>query len=123
MHEDKSLLFVDDEEEILDILVELFSDNHYQVYTATRVQDALAIIKAHMINFVISDLKLPDQSGLDLLDNVRSCQPDAVRVLTSGFLDVRFGEVTENETDGTLYISKPWDLHKLKELVYQKLDN
>jgi DNA-binding NtrC family response regulator len=123
MQSDKSVLFVDDEEEILEILVELFSDNAYHLYTATHAQQALDIIDCHKINFVISDLKLPDQSGIELLETVRMRQPDAVRVLTSGFLNVKFGEVTQNEKDGTLYISKPWDFKSLKELICCKLDN
>jgi DNA-binding NtrC family response regulator len=115
----KRLLFVDDEEEILDILVDYFSDEEYQLHTAKRVMDAISIVENNPVDFVMSDLKLPDASGMDLLDNVRLNNPDTVRVLTSGYLDVQFGQVTKNVDDGTIYLSKPWDLSMIRKLVEQ----
>jgi len=117
----KTLLFVDDEEEILEILVDLFSDEGYNLHTATKATDALQIMDDYQIDFVLSDLKLPDSSGLELLTQIRDKNPNTIRVLTSGYLDVKFGSVTENKRDGTLYLSKPWDLLTLKQLVFERL--
>jgi len=123
MSECKSLLFVDDEDEILEILVDLFSDEGYRLHTAKKAEEALRIVDRHSIDFVISDLKLPDALGTELLAKIRKKKPSTVRVLTSGYLDVKFGHVTENKKDGTLYLSKPWDLITLKQLVVERLDN
>ena len=117
----KTLLFVDDEEEILEILVDLFSDEGYSLHTATKAEDAIQIVDSHSVDFVLSDLKLPDSSGTELLDQIREKKPDTVRVLTSGYLDIKFGSVSENKKDGTLYLSKPWDLLTLKQLVFERL--
>ncbi len=121
MSKTKTLLFVDDEEEILDILVDLFEDEGYSLYTATKAKEALRIIEQENVDFVLSDLKLPDASGSELLDKIREKNPDAVRVLTSGYLDIQFGGIAEDKLDGTLYLSKPWDLMTLKRLVVEKL--
>jgi len=121
MNDLKTLLFVDDEEEILEILVDLFSDEGYDLHTATKATDALQIMDDYPIDFVLSDLKLPDSSGLELLTQIRDKNPNTIRVLTSGYLDVKFGSVTENKRDGTLYLSKPWDLLTLKQLVFERL--
>ena len=121
MENQKALLFVDDEEEILDILVDLFSDDDYKLHTATRVHDAMHIINHHSIDFVLSDLRLPDASGSDLLDRIRLKNPRSIRVLTSGYLDVKYGCIQENQADGTLYLSKPWDLSAIKQLVSERL--
>ena len=123
MQQLKSLLFVDDEEEILEILVDLFTDEGYELHTATHANAALEIIDNHTVDFVLSDLKLPDASGSDLLNKIRDKKPETVRVLTSGYLDLKFGNVSENKRDGTLYLSKPWDLLTLKQLVLDRLDN
>jgi len=123
MSESKSLLFVDDEEEILEILVDLFTQEGYELHTATKAGEAMEIINHHPIDFVLSDLKLPDASGSDLLDKIKKRNPKTVRVLTSGYLELRFGRIVENEVDGTLYLSKPWDLLALKQLVYDRLGN
>ncbi len=119
----KTLLFVDDEEEILDILVDLFSREGYSLYTATKATDAMQIIDHHSIDFVLSDLKLPDASGSELLERIRMINPNVVRVLTSGYFNMKFGSVMENEEDGTLYLAKPWDLITLKRLVSERLGN
>lgn len=121
MDQSKSLLFVDDEEEILEILVDLFSEDGYCLHTATRAREALQIVDDYPVDFVLSDLKLPDSSGSDLLEQIRERNPNTVRVLTSGYLDIKFGSVTENKRDGTLYLSKPWDLYTLKQLVFERL--
>ncbi len=119
----KTLLFVDDEKEILDILVDLFSREGYSLYTATKATDAMRIINNHSIDFVLSDLKLPDASGSELLEHVRMLNPNVIRVLTSGYFNMKFGSVMENEEDGTLYLAKPWDLITLKQLVSERLGN
>ena len=121
MKEGKSILFVDDEEDILEVLIDLFADEGYDLHTATKVEDARAIVDRNAVDFVLSDLKLPDGSGSDLLDDVRRKSPNSVRVLTSGYLDVQFGKVRESEADGTLYLSKPWDILTLKQLVMERL--
>jgi two-component system response regulator LytT len=121
MNDSKTLLFVDDEEEILEILVDLFADEGYSLHTATKAEDAIQIVDSHSVDFVLSDLKLPDSSGTELLDQIREKKPDTVRVLTSGYLDIKFGSVSENKKDGTLYLSKPWDLLTLKQLVFERL--
>ncbi len=121
MDHSKSLLFVDDEEEILEILVDLFAEDGYCLHTATRATEALQIVDDYPVDFVLSDLKLPDSSGSDLLEQIRERNPNTVRVLTSGYLDIKFGSVTENKKDGTLYLSKPWDLYTLRQLVFERL--
>jgi len=121
MNDSKSLLFVDDEEEVLEILVDLFSEEGYDLHTATKAMDALQIMDDYPIDFVLSDLKLPDSTGSELLEQVKEKNPDTIRVLTSGYLDVQYGSVTENKRDGTLYLSKPWDLLTLKQLVFERL--
>lgn len=121
MKDDKSLLFVDDEEDILEVLIDLFADDGYDLHTATRAEDAMDIVDRHAVDFVLSDMKLPDGSGSDVLEHTRKKAPDSVRVLTSGYLDLDFGRVLESETDGTLYLSKPWDILTLKQLVMERL--
>jgi adenylate cyclase len=121
MKPSKSLLFVDDEKEILDILVDLFQHEGYDLHTATKASEARRISDDHDVDFVMSDLKLPDASGSDLLDQIHDKHPKAVRVLSSGYLNVRFGHVTKDKRNGTYYMSKPWDLFTLKNLVTQHI--
>jgi adenylate cyclase len=121
MDQQKTLLFVDDEQEILNILVDLFSDEGYALRTATGAEEARDIMNQHSVDFVLSDLKLPDGSGKEFLREVKNTNPRIVRVLTSGYLDIRFGRIEEDKKDGTYYVSKPWDLACLKQLVTETI--
>jgi len=121
MEPQKTLLFVDDEQEILNILVDLFSDEGYDLKTATGAEQARNIVNEQSVDFILSDLKLPDGSGKDFLRDVKKTNPGAIRVLTSGYLDIRFGRIEEDKRDGTYYVSKPWDLACLKQLVTQTM--
>jgi len=121
MDRSKNLLFVDDELDILEILVDLFTEEGYGLHVATCASDALQIVEENPIDFVLTDLKLPDGSGKEFLKKVHEINPDTVRVLTSGYFDMKFGQIREDQQDGTIYLSKPWDLSTLKRLVEQKL--
>lgn len=121
MENSRSILFVDDEQEILEILVDLFSEEGYQLHTAKNVEEAKSIIEHNKLDFVLSDLKLPDASGKEILTYVKSRNPETVRVLSSGYFDVDFGQVQHDKQDGTFYLSKPWDLWALKQLVSERL--
>ena len=117
----KQLLFVDDEEEILGILQDLFSSDEYRLHVATRGEDAKQILEENYIDLVFSDLKLPDITGVELLNCAKDKNPDTVRILTSGYLELNYGTIVEDEKDGTLYVSKPWDIYGLKTLVSTRL--
>ena len=117
----KHLLFVDDEEEILYILQDLFSSDEYKLHIATRGEDALQILENNYIDLIFSDLKLPDINGWELLNCAKDKNPETVRILTSGYLELNYGTILEDEKDGTLYVSKPWDIHGLKSLVVNRL--
>jgi len=121
MKDNKSLLFVDDDEEILEILVDLFTDEGYQLHTATSAVQAKNIIDKHPVDFILSDLRLPDGSGSELLNHIQEKHPKTVRVLTSGYMDLQFGRVAVDSKNGTFYVSKPWDLMTLKQLVSDQL--
>lgn len=117
----KHVLFVDDEEEVLKILVDYFSDSGYELHIAKGTEEALQIVKKIPIDLVFSDLRLKDGLGSDLLTVVKTERPGAVRMLTSGYLDIRFGKIHEDQNDGTFYLSKPWDLSSLKHIIAQKI--
>src|SRR4030042_2791563 len=121
MSKTRRILFVDEEKEILDMLVFLFSGEGYRLNTATRADGALKIASGLTIDLVMTDMKLPDGSGEELLYHIQKKKQDSICILTSGFLDVHFGEIKENSEDGIIYFSKPWDLYRLRHLITEKL--
>jgi len=118
------LLFVDDEEEILEVLMDLFKDEEdLQIITATSGKEALEKIENLPIDLVLCDLKLPDVSGLDLLRNIKGRYPDSITILATGYLDIYGDQVREHREDIYKFITKPWDIFELKDMILNILKN
>jgi DNA-binding response OmpR family regulator len=103
------ILLVDDEQEILDLLTELLSENGYLVDTAGTVEEAVRLLDNNAYALVISDWRLPDGDGLLIADTAAVL--GAKTILVSGHLsEMRGGRADAHET-----IMKPF---KLDEFLY-----
>ena len=96
----ESVLFVDDEDHILEEYEELFEDQNFKVLTTNSPHKALDLISSHKFEVLVSDHKMPEMSGLDLITKVRKTSPDTVRIILTGYANkdlikdaVNFGKV------------------------------
>ncbi len=121
LHVSASVLIVDDEQAILEILKQFISERGYRVATATSAQDALALIAGERFDVALIDLKLPDRAGLDLLEPLARANPHAKCVIMTGFasLESTIEALRLNAFD---YITKPFDLLKIGEVVDAAVD-
>ena len=78
--EPAKILVVDDEKSILLLLKEALTQWGYQVTTASSAVDALALLKNGIFDALISDIRMPDMSGLDLLREIRK-QDETIEVV------------------------------------------
>lgn len=116
-----NILFVDDERQILVPLKALFKRD-YVVFTAVTGQAALEIVKKHSIQVVISDQRMPEMRGIDLLREVKKISPHTVRILLTGYADL--GAVMDAVNSGEVFrfIEKPWSNTRLKTTVESAAD-
>ncbi|MCC6552213.1 MAG: response regulator [Polyangiaceae bacterium] len=112
------LLVVDDEAEIVASLRETFS-RHFDIYHATSASDALEMFKQHQPRLVISDQRMPEMTGIELLSRIKNINPSTVRILLTGYSDINV--VIEALNDDLLwkYVAKPWDYEKLKAMLLE----
>lgn len=80
-----SLLIVDDDEQILNILARLLTDEGYQVSTASDPLTALDLLRASPFDLLITDYRMPEMTGLELIRDARLLRPDLAAILISGF--------------------------------------
>ena len=118
MTEKAKLLFVDDEERIVNLLRTMFR-NDYEVHTATSGVQALEIIAKHRINVIISDQRMPEMLGIELLSKVRKYSPAPMRILLTGYSDLTAIIGSVNDGEVFRFINKPWDHDEIKEIVAQ----
>lgn len=105
----KTLLIVDDEPEVCTSLRRLLRREPYAVLTASGGREALAILKRHPIQVILSDSQMPDMDGITFLDKAHACQPDAVLLLLSGDAEAGARTAREAALDIWKILSKPWN--------------
>ncbi len=105
-----SIVIVDDEEIILTALgTWLEFETNYHVVTFTSPVTALAHIREHNVDLVISDYLMPEMNGIAFLGEVRTLKPDVPRVVVTGYADKENAIKGINEVGLFQYIEKPWD--------------
>lgn len=111
----KKILVVDDEKDIVDILAtELLALGAIPII-AHNVAAALNCIESNDIELVISDIRMPGSSGVELLDSIRKTRVDLPVILVTGFADLSVAEALARGAEAM--VQKPFELDTLFELV------
>lgn len=117
------VLFVDDEALILNSLKRGLMDEPYGKFFATSGEQALQILRNNTISVLITDMKMPGMSGLDLLKAVKEDYPDMVKLVLSGYTQLPQVLVTVNQGDIFKFVTKPWDLeNEFKGIIWEAID-
>lgn len=116
MSETPRILFVDDEERILRSLVMMFKSS-FQVHSTTDPDEALALLRKHHFHVLVSDQRMPQMLGVDLLRRAREISPNTMRLLLTGYSDLAAIVGSINEGEIFRYINKPWDPDDLRSTL------
>ncbi len=116
MAERAKVLFVDDEKQILLSLRALFHP-HYEVFTAETGAAALDILGRETIHVIVSDERMPNMLGHELLRAAKQKSPHTMRLLLTGYADR--DAILDSINDGEVFrfINKPWDNLELRTIV------
>lgn len=112
----RRLLIVDDEPDMLDFLDRVFR-REYEVLRAQSVEEALQHVAAGPLDVIVTDRRMPRRSGLELLEIAAQQQPNAVRVLLTGYADSLVDEKVAQWRLVDAWVSKPIDSVALKESI------
>lgn len=112
------VLCVDDEPNILRALSWLLRKD-FTVVTAASAREGLELIRKGDFDVVISDQRMPEMSGVDFLNQVRELTPRAMRILLTGYSDLQAVLRSVNESEIFRFVTKPWDVNELPEIVAQ----
>ena len=108
-----SILYVEDEANVRDMLGHFISRFCENIYMAENGNEGLALYKEHSIDIVISDIKMPVLNGIDMVSEMKKLNPKQLVIFTTAHIDSEYlFKAIELQIDG--YISKPVDLDKLK---------
>ncbi|MBI3140505.1 MAG: EAL domain-containing protein [Rhodocyclales bacterium] len=113
----RTLLLLDDEENILTALKRVFRRDGYQVLTAGSAPQAFELLAAHKVGVIVSDQRMPLMTGTEFLRRVKELYPDTVRIVLSGYTELQ--SVIEAINAGSIYrfLTKPWDAEQLRSAI------
>ncbi|ATD04868.1 sensor histidine kinase [Pseudoalteromonas tetraodonis GFC] len=111
------ILLVDDELNVLKSLKRVLVRSGYDVMTASTGFEALEILAANQVEIIITDFRMPEMNGADLLRQVKINWPDCVNLVLSGYAD--FKSVVELLNQGLVFrfLEKPWVDSELLENI------
>jgi EAL domain-containing protein (putative c-di-GMP-specific phosphodiesterase class I)/CheY-like chemotaxis protein len=110
------ILVVDDERLLVETAARILRGSGYEVQTAISGREAIEILEHGTLEAVVSDIKMPEMDGIELLRAVRERDADVPVVLMTGSPDL--ASAVEAVTYGALqYLLKPFDMNELKKVI------
>jgi len=115
------ILVVDDDPDTRDMCAEVLSGKGYDVIRAESGRSAEALLRTSAVDVTVTDLKMPDVGGLEILRVAKEVDPNMVVILITGFPAVDTA-VEGMKFGAAEYLSKPFAPHQLLDVVQNSLD-
>jgi two-component system NtrC family sensor kinase len=120
--EETKVLFVDDEQNVLNAIKRVFLDEKCVILSATSGAEGLKILSKHRVQVVVSDYRMPGMNGIEFLKEVRMQWPETIRIVLSGYADI--ASIIEAVNEGRIYkfVPKPWNDNELKVTISRAIE-
>ncbi len=118
------ILLVDDEPDVLQVLKKVLENTEKydcNIRTAESGEEALKILEEQKFDLVLADHKMPGITGVELLTKVKDSYPNSVRILITGYSDLKVARDAINKADVNHYLEKPWDNDMIVNTVHREL--
>jgi two-component system response regulator HupR/HoxA len=115
------LLLVDDEKPILETLALTLIDEG-RILTARNGAEALDVLEREDVSLILTDQRMPEMNGVELLERARKIRPDSIRILLTGYADVEALADAINRGEVYRYLHKPWEPNELRLTVRRALE-
>jgi len=111
-----NVLYLDDEEANLTSFKANFR-REFNVFSATKPDEAFAILESHDIQVAISDHKMPNITGVQFFEKLSATHPDIIRILLTGYTDIETVIEAINRGQVYRYFTKPMDPDEIKDTI------
>src|SRR3954454_25362180 len=117
-----TILVVDDEPDVVKSVQDLLRYD-YKVLGATSAADGLKIMETNEVHVVMTDQRMPETTGVEFLTQLRGEHPDAIRLLFTGYADIKAVIEAINQGNVFRYLAKPWDPDELRTVIRQAAEH
>lgn len=110
----RTLLLVDDEASILAAMKRLLRSEGYRILTAGSGAEGLEVLAGNTVDVIMSDQRMQGMSGIEFLRQVKVLYPETIRIVLSGYTELK--SVTDAINEGAIYrfLTKPWNDDQLR---------
>ncbi len=123
MVEKKTVLFVDDEEAILRSLERGLLDEPYNTLFANSCKEALEIMQREEVHVIVTDMRMPEMSGLEFIKIIKKEYPHIINMVLSGYGEEAALQNAVDQGEIFKLIPKPWKLRgNFEKLVQRAID-
>jgi two-component system NtrC family response regulator len=119
---DYNILIIDDEQTQREILTGYLKKKGYHLFSAASGEEGIKLIKQYTVDIVLSDFKMPDKTGLEVLEEVKSINPEINFVIITAYSTVE-NAVKAMRLGAYDYISKPVDLDELDIMIEKIIEH
>lgn len=117
-----SLLYVDDEATNLRVFKSNFR-KYFNVFTTTNPLEAVDILRDNDIQVIVTDQRMPEMTGTELLERILPDHPDLIKIILTGFTDIEAIKDGINRCGIYKYITKPWNFEEMKGVLERGLES
>ncbi|WP_028321294.1 sigma-54-dependent transcriptional regulator [Desulfatiglans anilini] len=118
----QTILIVDDEKNYLVVMEALLASEGYEIITAQNGFDAVRLIEESDLDLLVTDMKMPGMSGMELLEAAKKIQPDLPVIMMTAYGTIEMA-VEAMKKQAYDYITKPFENEQLKLTVKKALEN
>ncbi len=111
-----AILFVDDEVNNLNSFKAAFRRD-FDIHLAGSPDEGRKVLKEVAIEVIITDQRMPQETGVEFLESIIPVYPEAMRILLTGYADIQAVIDAVNKGKIYHYVSKPWDEIQLRSLI------
>jgi response regulator RpfG family c-di-GMP phosphodiesterase len=112
-----NIIVVDDEELVIKSLQRGLVSESYYLWVTTSAKKALSLLTSQETAVIISDQRMQEMTGIELLEKAKLISPSTVRILLTGYADANVAQEAVNRCGVYKLLFKPWDNQELKSTI------
>jgi len=112
-----NVVIVDDDELVLKSLQRVLQIESYCVWATTSAKKALSLLTSQETAVIVSDHRMPEMTGIEVLEKAKIISPSTVRILLTGYADANVAQESVNRCGVYKLLFKPWNDQELKEAI------
>lgn len=110
------ILYLDDEENNLQAFKATFRRD-YKIFLAISAEEGRAILSKEEVDIIITDQRMPEETGVEFLASIIPTHPDPIRILLTGYTDIQAVIDSINKGQVYHYLTKPWEEDYLRTVI------